>query len=56
MGNLALRAWNIKNDKGAFTGRKKLLWDAENMKITNFDQANQFVKREYKNSYSLQGF
>ena len=56
MGNLALRSWNIKNDKGAFTGRKKLLWDAENMKITNFDEANQFVKREYKNNYSLAGF
>ena len=56
MGNLALRSWNIKNDKGTFTGRKKLLWDAENMKITNFDEANQFVKREYKNNYSLAGF
>lgn len=56
MGNLALRAWNIKNDKGAFIGRKKLLWDAENMKITNFDEANQFVKREYKNNYALLGF
>lgn len=56
MGNLALRAWNIKNDKGAFIGRKKLLWDAENMKITNFDEANQFVRREYKNNYALLGF
>jgi predicted dehydrogenase len=53
MGNLALRAWNIKNEKGAFIGRKKLLWDAENMKITNFDEANAFVKRDYKNNYSL---
>ena len=53
MGNLALSAWNIKNDKGAFIGRKKLLWDAENMKITNFDEANQFVKRDYKNNYTL---
>ena len=56
MGNLALRAWNVKNDKGVFIGRKKLLWDAENMKITNFDEANQYVKREYKNNYSLAGF
>lgn len=56
MGNLALRSWNIKNDKGAFIGRKKLMWDAGNMKITNFDEANQFVKREYKNNYSLAGF
>ena len=53
MGNLALQAWNIKDAKGAFTGRKKLLWDAKNMKITNFDEANRFVKRAYKNGYSL---
>ena len=56
MGNLALRAWNVKDDKGVFIGRKKLLWDAENMKITNFEEANQHVKREYKNNYSLAGF
>ena len=56
MGNLALRAWNVKDDKGVFIGRKKLLWDAENMRITNFEEANQYVKREYKNNYSLAGF
>jgi predicted dehydrogenase len=50
MGNLALRAWNIKNGKG-FPGRKKLLWDAPNMKVTNFDDANQFVRREYRKGW-----
>ncbi len=53
MGNLALQAWNIKGAKGDFNGRKKLMWDAKNMKITNFDEANRFVKREYKNGYTL---
>ena len=53
MGNLALRAWNIKDANGNFTGRKKLLWDAKNMKITNFEEANQFVKRNYSDGYSL---
>lgn len=53
MGNLALQAWNVKGDKGNFGGRKKLLWDAKSMKITNFDEANQFVKRAYKNGYTL---
>ena len=53
MGNLALRAWNIKDSNGAFSGRKKLLWDAKNMKITNFEEANQFVKRNYSDGYSL---
>ncbi|HWK07159.1 MAG TPA: Gfo/Idh/MocA family oxidoreductase [Puia sp.] len=53
MGNLALRSWNIKDAKGNFPGRKKLLWDAVNMKITNFDEANQFVKRQYSDGYKL---
>jgi predicted dehydrogenase len=53
MGNLALRSWDIKNDKGRFMGRKKLLWDAKNMKITNFDEANQFVRREYREGWKL---
>lgn len=53
MGNLAIRSWMMKNPnlKGwedKYLGRKKLLWDAANMKITNFDEANQFVKREYR--------
>lgn len=52
MGNLALRSWNIKSEN-KFTGRKKLLWDAKNMKITNFDEANQFVKREYRPGWEL---
>lgn len=50
MGNLALRSWNVKDSKG-FPGRKRLIWDAKNMKITNFDEANQFVKREYRTGW-----
>lgn len=57
IGNLAIRSWNIetKNEKGrsVYPGRKKLLWDAKAMKITNFDDANQFVKREYRQGWSL---
>lgn len=52
MGNLAIRSFLMKeNDK--YSGRKKLLWDGKNMKITNFDEANQFVKREYRGGWSL---
>lgn len=52
MGNLAIRSYTIrKGDQ--YPGRKKLLWDAKNMKITNFDEANQFVKREYREGWSL---
>jgi len=53
MGNLALRSWQLQNGKGEYIGRKKLDWDAANMKITNFEEANQFVKREYRNGWSL---
>jgi predicted dehydrogenase len=58
MGNLAIRSWMLKNPKlkgweDKYLGRKKLLWDAANMKITNFDEANQFVKREYRSGWKL---
>jgi predicted dehydrogenase len=57
MGNLALRSYNLsmKNSEGRdhYPGRKKLLWDAKNMKITNFDEANEFVRRKYRNGWSL---
>lgn len=59
MGNLAIRSAMYKDPtvsgwgKNKFTGRKKLLWDAKNMKITNFDIANQFVKREYREGWEL---
>ncbi len=58
MGNLAVRSYNqiVKNAKGenTFPGRKQLLWDGPNMKITNFDLANQFVKRTYRQPWKLE--
>jgi len=58
MGNLAVRSYNYSetNAKGekSYPGRKKLLWDGENMKITNFEPANQFVRRNYRGSYKLE--
>ncbi|TAG67413.1 MAG: gfo/Idh/MocA family oxidoreductase [Runella slithyformis] len=56
MGNLAIRSYNIRtaNGKGFdYPGRKKLLWDGANMKITNFDEANQFVSRKYREGWKL---
>jgi predicted dehydrogenase len=54
MGNLAIRSYGMRGIDGmGYPGRKKLLWDAKNMKITNFDEANQFVKREYRNGWTL---
>jgi hypothetical protein len=53
MGNIALRSWTLQNTKGEYYGRKKLNWDAINMSVTNFDEANQFVKREYREGWKL---
>lgn len=53
MGNLALRVFQQKDASGKFSGRKKLLWDAKNMKITNYDEANKYVKREYRDGWKL---
>lgn len=60
MGNLAIRSFDIREPKpekeGQYTypGRYiKLLWDGPNMKITNFDAANQFVKREYREGFKI---
>jgi hypothetical protein len=59
MGNLAIRSWMLKNPKlkgwdDKYLGRKKLMWDAKNMRVTNFDEANQFVKREYREGWKLE--
>ena len=58
IGNLAIRSWMMVNPKlkdwdDKYLGRKKLLWDSKNMKVTNFDEANQFVRRDYRDGYAL---
>ena len=57
MGNLAVLSYNYSEKDAAgktiYPGRKKLLWDGENMRITNFEPANQFVRRQYRGSYTL---
>lgn len=59
MGNLGIRSYNLRVPKSSgngfdYPGRKKLLWDGASMKITNFADANQFVKREYRKGWSLE--
>jgi len=56
MGNLAIKSYNLREKNGnsfEYPGRKKLLWDGANMKITNFEPANQFVKRTYREGWKL---
>jgi len=47
----------LRNEKsnGSFDyyARKKLLWDGDNMKITNIEEANQFVTREYREGWKI---
>ncbi len=64
LGNLLLRSFNIrekikgndpvygKMDGYKFSGRYVgLNWDGENMKVTNFESANQFIRREYRKGW-----
>ena len=57
MGNLAIRSYMLRKGKNKesmeFFGRKKLLWDGENMKITNLKEANQFVGRSYRKGWEM---
>ncbi|MGX5818228.1 Gfo/Idh/MocA family protein [Chitinophaga lutea] len=59
MGNLAIRSYDVRTPKADgkgfnYPGRGiRLLWDGPNMKITNFDEANQFVKRTYREGWTL---
>jgi predicted dehydrogenase len=57
MGNLAIRSYLLRreNSQGRmeFFARKKLLWDGENMRITNLEEANQFVGRKYRKGWEV---
>jgi predicted dehydrogenase len=57
--NLAIRGADMpkaREDGKGFTypgSNMKMLWDAQNMKVTNFDEVNQFVRRNYREGWSL---
>lgn len=59
MANLAIRGNDIRVPKSEgngfnYPGRYiELLWDNNNMKVSNFDAVNQFVKREYRKGYNI---
>ena len=67
MGNLAIRSYMLIGTKSPkfskntvhvsehnnYVGRKKLIWDGQNMSITNFELANQFVKREFRSGWEM---
>jgi predicted dehydrogenase len=47
MANLAVRGHDLKG------GHIKMEWDNANMKVTNFDAVNQYVKRTYREGWSI---
>ncbi len=53
LGSLAIRSFQTKDENGRFSGRQRLLWDAKNMTITNHEPSNRFVKRDYRDGWSL---
>jgi hypothetical protein len=59
MGNLAIRSYMLREALPTgghdYFGRKKLLWDGAGMRITNLEEANQFVGREYRKGWEVNG-
>lgn len=57
MGNLAIRSYMLRREREGggheFYGRKKLLWDGDTMRITNLEEANQFVTRTYREGWTV---
>lgn len=61
MGNIAIRSYLLRKEIKSqrrrasydYYGRKKLLWDGDNMQITNLEAANQFVGRTYRKGWEL---
>lgn len=63
MGNLAIKAFQYKKlkegkvlgdwDPFEYPGRRKILWDGANMKVTNWDKANEWVQGSYRKGWEL---
>lgn len=56
--NLAIRGFDIRKEREDgrydYPGRYiEMLWDADNMRVTNFEEANQFVRRNYREGWKL---
>ena len=55
LGNVAIRSSLLKRSprSNVFIGKKQLMYDSKKMIITNLDQANQFLTREYREGWEL---
>jgi hypothetical protein len=64
MGNLAIRSFQYKAlkegkkqgdwDPFEYPGRKKIQWDGANMRVTNFEKANDWVQGIYRKGWELE--
>jgi hypothetical protein len=65
IGNLAVRCYDMKKLKPGKTptswapydypGRLRLNWDSDKMRVTNFEEANKYVSRHYREGWSFAG-
>jgi predicted dehydrogenase len=61
MANLSIRGHDIRKARTDGNGfdypgqNIKLLWDNDAMRVTNFDDVNQFIKREYREGWKALG-
>ncbi|HMB63909.1 MAG TPA: Gfo/Idh/MocA family oxidoreductase [Eudoraea sp.] len=63
MGNLAIKAFQYKEfkpgkkagdwDPFTYPGRRKILWDGEHMRVTNYEKANEWVKGNYRKGWEI---
>jgi hypothetical protein len=63
MGNLAIKAYQHKElkegkksgdwDPYNYPGRRTIKWDGDNMRVTNYEEANTWVKRDYREGWEL---
>jgi hypothetical protein len=59
MANLAIRAHNLRKPRTTGNGfdypgkNVKLVWDNSNMKVSNLDDVNEFVKRKYRDEFKV---
>ncbi|WP_396597762.1 Gfo/Idh/MocA family protein [Dokdonia sp. R86516] len=63
IGNLAIKAFQYKElkegkksgdwDPCNYPGRRTIKWDGDNMRVTNYEEANAWVKREYRKGWEI---
>ena len=59
MSNLAIRGYNIREPKANGKGFNyparyvELIWDNDDMKVTNVPEVNQFIKRDYRDGFGV---